>query len=92
MKKEKYVQFVLKVKCLNVFKLCGIIIKNKGDFKMVDSIIGFLVDNSLLINSIASLFVIASAVFVGFQSKVFFNDYNKKHKKEEFENSFKLTQ
>ena len=59
---------------------------------MVDSIIGFLVDNSLLINSIASLFVIASAVFVGFQSKVFFNDYNKKHKKEEFENSFKLTQ
>ena len=92
MKKEKYVQFVLKVKYLNVFKLCGIIIKNKGDFKMVDSIIGFLVDNSLLINSIASLFVIASAVFVGFQSKVFFNDYNKKHKKEEFENSFKLTQ
>lgn len=59
---------------------------------MVDSIIRFLVDNSLLINSIASLFVIASAVFVGFQSKVFFNDYNKKHKKEEFENSFKLTQ
>jgi len=58
----------------------------------MNSIVDFLIANSSLINSISSLFVIASAIFVGFQSKLFFSDYNKRHKKEGFENSFKLTQ
>jgi hypothetical protein len=61
-----------------------------GDVIM-DYILCWLSDNSKWITSIANICVCISAVFVGIQAKLFFDDYKKKNKKAEFETSFKLT-
>lgn len=51
----------------------------------------WLVVNNALITSISSIAVCISVIFIGAQTKGFFNDCEKRNKKSEFENSFKLT-
>lgn len=51
----------------------------------------WLADNNALISSISNIAVCVSVVFIGFQTKGFFSDCEKRNKKAEFENSFRLT-
>ena len=51
----------------------------------------WLVANNALINSVSSIAVCISVIFIGAQTRGFFNDCEKRNKKSEFENSFKLT-
>lgn len=57
----------------------------------INEIIDCLNNNNKLISSISNIFVCLSAIFVGIQARLFFNDSKKRNKKEGFENSFKLT-
>lgn len=47
--------------------------------------------NSIFISSIANISVFMSAIFVGYQAKIFAEDYTKRNKKLEFGTSFQLT-
>ena len=58
---------------------------------MLDAVYIFLLDNKDVLSSLSSLAVIISTIFVAIQARLFFNDYRKRNKKEEFSKSFELT-
>lgn len=58
---------------------------------MLEYISAWLINNKDWISPVSDIAVFVSAVFVGIQSKLFFDDYKKRNRKEEFENSFRLT-
>lgn len=62
-----------------------------SEVNLVAAFFEWLKANDKVISSLADICVCISAIFVGAQAKVFFDDYKKKNKKAEFETSFKLT-
>ncbi len=56
------------------------------------TILTWLESKHTCIAAIANIFVCLSAIFVGYQARLLSKDYKSRNKKEEFENSFRLTE
>lgn len=58
---------------------------------MLEAVYNFLLEYKEVLSSLSSLAVIITTIFVAIQARLFFNDYRKRNKKEEFSKSFELT-